>query len=971
MVMVSYHEEDVAITSMAATDHHEDDSWVSEFSFRPPPDLKEQPPIPIVCNDMKGMLLPGGRRGEERILYEGNPMRANAFEAAAGKAQSRKWRTSCRLLQEDGTPGETIQQWFKARGAEIGAEAVERPIAIYWPEDEAFYTGKLTAFHEVTGEHEMMYDDGESERIHLTLQTIQWLDECPRPTRRPPQPYDRKRRHSSNEAVEAIERDRSLKKTRQNANGVQAGKHFSEHDDLGELSQPSKECLEHLEQLWQRLYSAMKGDAPAKPATKSPCSAMGGKEAAEQCSLWAAAESAPVELSVDLPGSCMEESEAGKNAAGSHSAATSEDALAKAVAEPSCTTPEHASFVPAAGDDVKHSCARSTAPLLPGPAAGIDNTSPAEDRPPPAVDTSPAEDHPPPAVDTSPAEDRPSTSPEDRSPPAEDHVQRHFDAGGNGDSPSDLAQSEMEALEKEVAVTLRHAEEARQRAEEAKDALEVAMERRRRFELKAVEALQKVPAVWGCRADEHSWWHCSSSDEELPKAATNTAGSTAKKTRHAGQEPGPTRSAHSGGHVREGRTAYVGGATPEEVLQGYPGYEHVLGYLTEQGALKLVIDDPWDHINGCSALLDLRGVVGAKSKVKALRGHFACLKQTVPEKGCMMNVVNDHLVRGDDSFAQLLRVVKDKFVAAASPFRMMDVDAREKFFLTLLRDNVPFEFPYLASVALEAFPPVSAKMSEGASPDPEEPSHPWEPECFVDATQSKLRVILEECEERCAPVQPRQKTASPSPSARLPTPETGAPIRPRLWGAGIVSPWLYFMGMFSTFGCHFEDYAFGSANVILAEPGAQVWAVWYSVPRASLGLLHEFIEGKMGTAYNLKCLEARSLWLDPEEVAAWKSSEGLHIPVYRHVQSPGDYIVTDYGAVHWGINLGVGWKAALNFAFPGWSMAAAEVHETYKKLEKKHGMRRHFRSAPDFDSAKWASSWIYKSIKEQRGRTRR
>eukprot|EP00854_Cymbomonas_tetramitiformis_P016846 gene16846-20014_t len=576
---------------MAATDHHEDDSWVSEFSFRPPPDLKEQPPIPIVCNDMKGMLLPGGRRGEERILYEGNPMRANAFEAAAGKAQSRKWRTSCRLLQEDGTPGETIQQWFKARGAEIGAEAVERPIAIYWPEDEAFYTGKLTAFHEVTGEHEMMYDDGESERIHLTLQTIQWLDECPRPTRRPPQPYDRKRRHSSNEAVEAIERDRSLKKTRQNANGVQAGKHFSEHDDLGELSQPSKECLEHLEQLWQRLYSAMKGDAPAKPATKSPCSAMGGKEAAEQCSLWAAAESAPVELSVDLPGSCMEESEAGKNAAGSHSAATSEDALAKAVAEPSCTTPEHASFVPAA--DHKSDQTDSSDRLQQG----------------------------------------------DKS--AERFEERHFDAGGNGDSPSDLAQSEMEALEKEVAVTLRHAEEARQRAEEAKDALEVAMERRRRFELKAVEALQKVPAVWGCRADEHSWWHCSSSDEELPKAATNTAGSTAKKTRHAGQEPGPTRSAHSGGHVREGRTAYVGGATPEEVLQGYPGYEHVLGYLTEQGALKLVIDDPWDHINGCSALLDLRGVVGAKSKVKALRGHFACLKQTVPEKGCMMNVVND------------------------------------------------------------------------------------------------------------------------------------------------------------------------------------------------------------------------------------------------------------------------------------------------------------------------------------------
>ena len=32
-----------------------------------------------------------------------------------------------------------------------------------------------------------------------------------------------------------------------------------------------------------------------------------------------------------------------------------------------------------------------------------------------------------------------------------------------------------------------------------------------------------------------------------------------------------------------------------------------------------------------------------------------------------------------------------------------------------------------------------------------------------------------------------------------------------LWGAGIISPWLYFMSMGSVFCCHIEDYAFGSA----------------------------------------------------------------------------------------------------------------------------------------------------------------
>ncbi|KAK3281975.1 hypothetical protein CYMTET_10264 [Cymbomonas tetramitiformis] len=201
-------------------------------------------------------------------------------------------------------------------------------------------------------------------------------------------------------------------------------------------------------------------------------------------------------------------------------------------------------------------------------------------------------------------------------------------------------------------------------------------------------------------------------------------------------------------------------------------------------------------------------------------------------------------------------------------------------------------------------------------------------------------------------------------------PGQGAEARPerpltkkaqRNWGSGIVSPWLYMMGFGSTFCLHFEDYAFGSANVVLAPPKAQAWVVWYSVPRSALRLLHQFLQESQGAEYSLSCLEDRQLWFDPADVTRWRSSTGDRIPVYRHVQGPGEYILTDYGSVHWGVNLGVGWKAAVNFAFPGWAEKAKEVDDVYSELEKETGQYRHPRCAPSFNSERclnqyWAGS---------------
>ena len=89
----------------------------------------------------------------------------------------------------------------------------------------------------------------------------------------------------------------------------------------------------------------------------------------------------------------------------------------------------------------------------------------------------------------------------------------------------------------------------------------------------------------------------------------------------------------------------------------------------------------------------------------------------------------------------------------------------------------------------------------------------------------------------------------------------------KLWGAGIVTPWLYYMGVCSTFAAHFEDYAFGSANVIVAPPDTQAWVIWYSVPRESLAAFHAFLRDLLGKEYTLDCLEGRRLWIDPRLVA--------------------------------------------------------------------------------------------------------
>lgn len=401
--------------------------------------------------------------------------------------------------------------------------------------------------------------------------------------------------------------------------------------------------------------------------------------------------------------------------------------------------------------------------------------------------------------------------------------------------------------------------------------------------------------------------------------------------------------------AREGRFVSAGSSSPQDVLQGQGGHSESLATLRRQGAMKIKCDNVWDESRECSTLLDLRWMEDNKTQVKSLNGHFALLQQTLPYGNQLsVTMTEENLLNlGDVSFSQMLLDVDKSFKGSCAPYQELCSSQRERLFLRTLRSRVPLRTSYLSSVALDA---LSAHVGSGyhqPSDDPT-PVHLWKPASVAGSDGSILRKLLATCERRCTPrEQLTQNTIESDEQSNLHS------SRSLLWGAGIISPWLYLMNPGSVFCCHIEDYAFGSANVILSPPGSHTWAAWYSVPRQDIGHLHEYLRETLGEEYTIDCLEQRKIWLDPASVSAWASKEGKRIHVYRHLQGPSEYIATDYGSVHWGVNLGIGWKAAVNFAFPDWREAAQGIHLEYKKLEKATGQKRSYRSVPDFDSKEW------------------
>jgi hypothetical protein len=160
------------------------------------------PPIPVGCGGMRGVLLPGGKRGEELVRYAAPRQTSSAsasassfasaadavamaeftvpateFERLGGKGTAKKWRQSLRLITLPGfKQGETMGKWLRMLGgvAASGEGSIGRHLEIFWPSDNAFYGGTIAAYKGETGEHEVYYDDGGKEVLQLSMQTVRW-----------------------------------------------------------------------------------------------------------------------------------------------------------------------------------------------------------------------------------------------------------------------------------------------------------------------------------------------------------------------------------------------------------------------------------------------------------------------------------------------------------------------------------------------------------------------------------------------------------------------------------------------------------------------------------------------------------------------------------------------------------------------------------------------------------------------------
>jgi hypothetical protein len=72
--------------------------------------------VEVLCGELAGTLLPGGRRGEEKVRMHSTGLSVSApdFERAAGRGSTKKWRRSLRVvdMHRAHLNGLCVQDWL-------------------------------------------------------------------------------------------------------------------------------------------------------------------------------------------------------------------------------------------------------------------------------------------------------------------------------------------------------------------------------------------------------------------------------------------------------------------------------------------------------------------------------------------------------------------------------------------------------------------------------------------------------------------------------------------------------------------------------------------------------------------------------------------------------------------------------------------------------------------------------------------
>lgn len=114
------------------------------------------------------------RRERERCVVDELTIPATEFERLSGKGTAKKWRQSVRVVDPDYKLGDSVSKLLKAVGEVLGSTVVGRELEVFWPGDECFYYGTVEGFRLESGEHEVMYDDGNKEILQIAMQTVRW-----------------------------------------------------------------------------------------------------------------------------------------------------------------------------------------------------------------------------------------------------------------------------------------------------------------------------------------------------------------------------------------------------------------------------------------------------------------------------------------------------------------------------------------------------------------------------------------------------------------------------------------------------------------------------------------------------------------------------------------------------------------------------------------------------------------------------
>ncbi|KAK3275857.1 hypothetical protein CYMTET_16036 [Cymbomonas tetramitiformis] len=149
--------------------------------------------VRIVCNGHRGHLMFGNCMRTQTVKYAGEVMLAKEFVQRVWKKGN--WMKMCHV--EEFQPPEPVGKWLARKGALMGSIAIGQRLEVYWPACGKYYPGTLVKFLKDSGYHNITYDDGDKEIMHLALRRFRWLD---RPATTPRAPdmssYGRQRTES-------------------------------------------------------------------------------------------------------------------------------------------------------------------------------------------------------------------------------------------------------------------------------------------------------------------------------------------------------------------------------------------------------------------------------------------------------------------------------------------------------------------------------------------------------------------------------------------------------------------------------------------------------------------------------------------------------------------------------------------------------------------------------------------------------